>query len=112
MRQEVIRKSGTSVSAEEEDLEKRLEGLAEQINSPTEFKGRLKELLSQIHLHQYHGPSMKYTIDEASLYEIKDFLQVQQEGVKHVVETVKKDLETLQAIQESVTDTSIKIKNV
>jgi len=106
-----MRKAGTAISADEEVLEKRVEYLTEQMNSPTEFKGRLRELLSQIRLHQYTGPTVKYTIDEASLHEIKDFLVTTQLGLKSLIQTVKSDMETLHAISENVTATFTEAKD-
>jgi len=100
-----MRKQGTTVQPDEEVLKKKLEELSSDLNSPTQFKGRLNELLSQIRLHKSTADprsSCKYSIDPCALPAVKEFLSIEQESVKHLVATTRSDLETLKEMMEGV----------
>ena len=47
---EMTRKLGFTIQLEEEKLRIQLEALQSQLSAPTQFKGRLNELLSQVRL--------------------------------------------------------------
>ena len=50
---------------EEEKIAGKLERLQTQLSAPTQFKGRISELLSQLRLHSQStsAPSEKYVVD-------------------------------------------------
>ena len=103
----MYRKQGMTIQAEEEQLKEQLEKLNEELNSPTQFKGRLNELLSQIRLRKAENEmrgSTRYTLEPTELAEIKEFLTMQQDSIKHLVDTTKTDSETVKAIVKSATE--------
>nr|KAG5707790.1 hypothetical protein BaRGS_015950 [Batillaria attramentaria] len=55
VKQEICRKLGYAVQAEEEMLKVKLEQLQVVLNHPTQFKGRLNELMSQIRMQSQGG---------------------------------------------------------
>jgi nuclear pore complex protein Nup54 len=100
-----MRKQGTTLQPEEEILKKKLEEMDSELNSPTQYKGRLNELLSQIRLHKSSldgRPIPRYNIDPSSLIPVKEFLFIQQESVKHLVATIKSDEETVKEMGASI----------
>ena len=54
VRQEETRKIGFTIQPEEEKLRIQLEALQAEMSAPTQFKGRLNELLSQVR-HKVRG---------------------------------------------------------
>ena len=48
MKQESTRKNGFTITQEEEQLRSQLESIQAEIETPTQFKGRLNEVLSQV----------------------------------------------------------------
>ena len=58
VRQETQRKVGFTLSREEEQLMAQLEGVAAELATPTQFRGRLHELLSCVRL-QSQNPGEK-----------------------------------------------------
>jgi nuclear pore complex protein Nup54 len=107
-----MRKQGVTFLPEEEALKKKLEEITTDLNSPTQFKGRLNELLSQIRLHKsYTDPrtTTKYNVDATALGPVKEFLSIQQESVKHLVSTTKTDLETLKEMMDGLTNITSKV---
>ena len=77
-----------------------LENMNSEMNSPTQFKGRLNELLSQIRLHKSSNDNrtMRYSVENSAISQIKEFLSVQQESLKFLIETSKSDFEQLKII--------------
>ncbi|XP_055920454.1 probable nucleoporin Nup54 [Eupeodes corollae] len=101
VKQECTRKVGLALSPEEEALRSKLENMQALVSAPTQFKGRLSELLSQMRMqrNQYAltGGS-EYTIDKDCEAEMKSFLGMQQKAMEVLTETVNKDLKALQII--------------
>lgn len=100
-----MRKQGTTLQPEEELLKKNIEDMDSELNSPTQYKGRLNELLSQIRLHKSthdSRPTSRYNIDSTSLAPVKEFLTIQQQSVKHLVETIKSDQDCVKEMTESI----------
>ena len=48
VKQESTRKNGFTITQEEEQLRSQLESIQAEIETPTQFKGRLNEVLSQV----------------------------------------------------------------
>uniref|UniRef100_UPI00358F6386 nucleoporin p54 isoform X2 n=1 Tax=Myxine glutinosa TaxID=7769 RepID=UPI00358F6386 len=107
-KQEVSRHAGL-VRKEEEDLRVRLEAIAAELNTPTLYRGRLSELMSQLRVqsHTAPGPEEHYSLDPRLLVEIKQHLAEQQNGVACLVELVKEDLEDLRLMSSSLQDMGI-----
>ncbi|XP_075166933.1 nuclear pore complex protein Nup54 isoform X2 [Haematobia irritans] len=101
VKQECTRKVGLALTPEEEALRSKLENMQALISAPTQFKGRLSELLSQMRMqrNQYAltGGS-EYTIDKDCEEEMKSFLSMQQKAMEVLTDTVTKDLKALQII--------------
>jgi len=101
VKQEITRKTGFTISCEEEQLRGQLEGLAGELATPTQFKGRLNELLSQVRLQSQASVlsgGEKYTLDQYAVQDIKSVLKDQQEGIQALVQCVKEDLKDLEVI--------------
>ena len=86
VRQETTRKAGLTVTGEEERLQAQLEGVAAELATPTQFKGRLQELLSCVRLQSQTsllgGQADRYSLDQAAVQEVKAVLSEQQAGIQ------------------------------
>ena len=73
-----------------------------QLSVPTQFKGRISELLSQLRLHSQttSAPTEKYVIDSFAQYDIHALLKQQQTGIQELVTLLQNDLEDLVQINE------------
>jgi hypothetical protein len=74
VKQEICRKLGYAVQSEEEMLKVQLEQLQMELNHPTQFKGRLNELMSQIRMQSQVGfgrDEPMYQMDANMQMEIK-----------------------------------------
>lgn len=107
VRQEVHRKAGYAIQADEEQLRSMLEASQAQLNAPTQFKGRLNELMSQIRLQSQTGASRSdtaYTMDDSVQLEVKQHLKQQHEGIQLLINIIKDDLEDLALIEHGLSD--------
>lgn len=52
MKQEITRKVGVALSPEEEKLRSKLENMQALVSAPTQYKGLLSELLSQMRMQR------------------------------------------------------------
>ncbi|XP_014680788.1 PREDICTED: nucleoporin p54-like [Priapulus caudatus] len=105
IRQEVARKQGYAIQVDEEQLRDQLEAIQNELNAPTQFKGRLNELMSQIRMqNEMSGMRWedKYSIDEHLLQEIKQHLKKQHDGISHLISVIKDDMEDLSIIQQGL----------
>ncbi|KFM79340.1 Nuclear pore complex protein Nup54, partial [Stegodyphus mimosarum] len=101
--QEVIRKMGYAIQADEEQLRIKLEAIQAELSAPTQFKGHLKELTSQIRMQNYQTSTFegeRYSMDEVSREEIKEQLLSQQEGIALLINIIKEDTSDLKTIEE------------
>ncbi|KAG8456842.1 hypothetical protein GDO86_002577 [Hymenochirus boettgeri] len=108
IKQEIQRKSGFAIQAEEEHLRVQLDTIQSELNAPTQFKGRLNELMSQIRMQNHFGAvrsEEKYYVDGELLREIKQHLKQQQEGLSHLIGIIKDDLEDIKLIEHGLNDT-------
>ena len=83
--QESRRKVGYTISREEEQLFSQLESLAAELATPTQFRGRLQELLSCVRLQSQvvaGAGGEKYSLDTAAVSNIKEVLTEQQRGIQ------------------------------
>ncbi|KAH8271630.1 hypothetical protein KR018_011755 [Drosophila ironensis] len=107
VKQECTRKVGTSLTPEEEAMRTKLQNMQAVVSAPTQFKGRLSELLSQMRMqrNQYGGNgTSEYTMDKESEDEMKNFLVMQQRAMEVLSETVNKDLMALNIIIKGLPD--------
>ncbi|XP_070552255.1 nuclear pore complex protein Nup54-like [Ptychodera flava] len=105
--QEVYRKSGLAIQVEEEQLRVQLESIQAELNAPTQFKGRLNEMMSQIRMQSQASAARneaRYSIDLALQEEIKQHLKQQQEGIRHLINVIKDDVEDLQLVENGLSD--------
>lgn len=67
VKQEITRKVGVGMTPEEEILRSKLENMQVLVSAPTQFKGRLSELLSQMRMQRnqwHHAVGNGYTLDK------------------------------------------------
>ncbi|KAM8714053.1 hypothetical protein ACLKA7_014246 [Drosophila subpalustris] len=101
VKQECTRKVGSTLTPEEEALRTKLQNMQAVVSAPTQFKGRLSELLSQIRMQRNQfasNGSNEYAIDKNAEDEMKTILTMQQRAMEVLKETVNKDLEALDII--------------
>ncbi|NWI69750.1 NUP54 protein, partial [Todus mexicanus] len=107
IKQEIQRKSGYAIQADEEQLRVQLDTIQCELNAPTQFKGRLNELMSQIRMQNHFGTvraEERYYIDADLLREIKQHLKQQQEGLSHLISIIKDDLEDIKLIEHGLNE--------
>lgn len=96
---------GVSFLPEEETLRSKLENMQALVSAPTQFKGRLSELLSQMRMQRNqwsHGSSNEYTLDRESSEEMQAFLGMQQKAMALLIETVNADTKALKTISDGM----------
>ncbi|CAD7078421.1 unnamed protein product [Hermetia illucens] len=106
VKQESTRKVGMALSPEEEVLRSKLENMQALVSAPTQFKGRLSELLSQMRMQRNQWATTaanEYTLDKDSSEEMKSFLTMQQQAMELLIQTVNKDMKALKIISEGMT---------
>ncbi|KAJ8338944.1 hypothetical protein SKAU_G00357300 [Synaphobranchus kaupii] len=107
IKQEIQRKSGYAIQVDEEHLRVQLDTIQSELNAPTQFKGRLNELMSQIRMQNHFGAvrsEERYSVDAELLREIKQHLKQQQEGLSHLIGVVKDDVEDIKLIEHGLHD--------
>ncbi|XP_059613938.1 probable nucleoporin Nup54 [Phlebotomus argentipes] len=104
VKQEITRKMGVAMSPEEEILRSKLENMQALVSAPTQFKGRLSELLSQMRMQRdqwsHSGGSNEYKLDKDSTDEMQTFLAMQQKAMALLIETMNKDIRALKIISD------------
>lgn len=104
VKQEITRKMGVAMSPEEEMLRSKLENMQALVSAPTQFKGRLSELLSQMRMQRdqwsHSGGSTEYKLDKDSTDEMQTFLSMQQRAMALLIETMNKDIRALKIISD------------
>uniref|UniRef100_A0A182XM25 Nucleoporin Nup54 alpha-helical domain-containing protein n=1 Tax=Anopheles quadriannulatus TaxID=34691 RepID=A0A182XM25_ANOQN len=107
VKQESTRKLGLALSPEEEAIRTKLENMHALVSTPTQFRGRLSELLSQMRMQRNqwaHGNFLnEYTLDKDATQEMQSFLTMQQKAVSFLIDTIHKDMKTLKIISEGMT---------
>ncbi|XP_013783741.1 nuclear pore complex protein Nup54-like [Limulus polyphemus] len=108
--QEISRKLGFAIQADEEQLRVQLEALQAELNAPTQFKGRLNELISQLRMQNHQVSAYRetshYTLDLTLQEEIKQHLRYQQDGISHLISVLKDNMEDLKIIEEGLKEAS------
>lgn len=102
VKQEICRKLGYAVQSEEEVLKVQLEQLQMELNHPTQFKGRLNELMSQIRMQSQVGfgcDEPAYQMDANMQAEIRQILKQQQDGLQKLIEVIKEDSTDLEHME-------------
>lgn len=98
---------GVALSPEEEMLRSKLENMQALISAPTQFKGRLSELLSQMRMQRNQwnlNNTVEYALNPAAAEEMKSFLSMQQNSMQLLIETANQDLNTLKNIHEKISE--------
>ncbi|BFZ15315.1 hypothetical protein BsWGS_18354 [Bradybaena similaris] len=111
VKQEIYRKMGFAIQAEEETLKVQLEQLQVELNHPTQFKGRLNELMSQMRMQLQMASGRAdstYQMDLETQAEIKLILKQQQDGLQHLIEIIKEDAADIQLIEQGVAKSRLK----
>ncbi|XP_029037099.1 nuclear pore complex protein Nup54 [Osmia bicornis bicornis] len=106
VRQEITRKVGLSLQPEEEVLTRRFEAMHSQISAPTQFKGRISEMLSQLRMRSHIDTQNqeRYAMDPIAQDDIKAYLTMEQQGMTQLIATINADLESLKIIKDGMSD--------
>ena len=129
VKQETQRRVGFTLAREEEQLMAQLEGVAAELATPTQFRGRLHELLSCVRLQSQNpgektlvlndrwksekpqiscdvtgSGGEKYTLDQGAVSDIRDVLAEQQRGIQALMQCVKDDFRDLDVIVKKIKD--------
>lgn len=106
VRQEITRKVGLSLQPEEEVLTRRFETMHSQISAPTQFKGRISEMLSQLRMRSHVDTQNqeRYAMDPIAQDDIKAYLTMEQQGMAQLIATIHTDLESLKIIKDGMSD--------
>ncbi|XP_057340527.1 nuclear pore complex protein Nup54 [Microplitis mediator] len=106
VKQEITRKVGLSLQPDEEVLTRRFEAMHAQISAPTQFKGRISEMLSQLRMRRHvdlQGQE-RYTMDPIAQDDIKAYLGLEQDGMAQLIDTISTDLDHLKVIKDGMAD--------
>lgn len=97
----VLQRAGYPLQGDEEAVKKQLEQLEKEINSPTNFRGRLNELISQLRLVMALEAKNKgiHSVEGTTLEQVKEFLVAQQSSIKHLVDTLHTSIEYAQGMK-------------
>ncbi len=96
---------------EEEKLGILLEALQSQMSAPTQFKGKLNELLSQVRLQSQtvalrgsgaDGAGEKCQLDGFVLQDVREVLRQQQDGIQALMQVLKEDLGDLATVRQAM----------
>lgn len=88
----MIQRRDHPLQPDEKELRNRIQELDKQLNSSTQYRGRLNELMSHVRLHKAtseNKSSGKYSLDDSTLDQVKEFLNLQQGSITHLVNTIK-----------------------
>lgn len=114
VRQEIHRKNGYAIQADEEALRAQLEALVAELNSPTQLKGRLNEIMSQMRMQNLSGaitrPDVGYQIDPNIQEEIKQHLKQQHESITYLIDIIKGDLDDVKLIEQDLGGLDAKVR--
>ncbi|XP_066586723.1 probable nucleoporin Nup54 [Prorops nasuta] len=110
VRQEISRKVGLSMQPEEEVLTRRFEAMHSQISAPTQFKGRISEMLSQLRMRRQTDAQNqeRYVMDPLAQDDIKTYLSMEQQSMAQLISTIHNDHECLKIIKDGMSITSAK----
>ncbi|XP_017882476.1 nuclear pore complex protein Nup54 [Ceratina calcarata] len=106
VRQEITRKVGLSLQPDEEVLTRRFEAMHSQISAPTQFKGRISEMLSQLRMRNHADTQNqeRYAMDPIAQDDIKTYLTMEQQGMAQLIATIHSDLESLKIIKDGMSE--------
>lgn len=102
--QEVVRKRGFPIQAEEDQLRARLEAIQTELSAPTKFQGCLNELGSQLRqMQSQHQIGVNVSLDSSLSNDLKGFLRQEQEGIQHLIAIIKHDMKELETLKSDKT---------
>ena len=102
--QEVVRKKGFPIQAEEDQLRARLEAIQTELSAPTKFQGCLNELMSQLRqMQSQHQIGVSVSLDSSLMNDLKGFLRQEQDGIQHLIAILKHDMKELDTIKSNKT---------
>ncbi|XP_060812367.1 nuclear pore complex protein Nup54 isoform X1 [Bombus pascuorum] len=106
VRQEITRKVGLSLQPEEEVLTRRFESMHSQVSAPTQFKGRISEMLSQLRMRNHIDTQNqeRYAMDPIAQDDIKAYLTMEQQGMAQLIATINSDLKSLKIIKDGMSE--------
>lgn len=96
-----------ALSPEEEILRSKLENMQALVSAPTQYKGRLNELLSQMRMqrNQWNLANINdYALDPDAAEEMKTFLSMHQKAMSFLIETANKDMDVLKDIHTKMSE--------
>lgn len=105
VKQESTRKAGLALTPEEEIIKTKLENMHALVSAPTQFKGKLNELLAQMRMQRSQWTAIggnEYTLDKESSDEMKNFLSMHQKAMEVLIDTINQDTKDLKIISEGM----------
>ncbi|CRK96889.1 CLUMA_CG009937, isoform A [Clunio marinus] len=105
VKQESTRKVGLALTIDEETIKTKLENMHALVSAPTQFRGKLSELLSQMRMQRTKWSSAgtsEYTLDKDSADEMENFLTMQQRAMELLIETINNDLKSIDIITDGM----------
>lgn len=105
VKQESTRKAGLALTPDEEVIKSKLENMHALVSAPTQFKGKLNELLAQMRMQRSQWTAFgtnEYTLDKESSDEMKNFLSMHQKAMEVLIDTINKDMKDLKTIGEGI----------
>uniref|UniRef100_A0A0K8SBD9 Nucleoporin Nup54 alpha-helical domain-containing protein n=1 Tax=Lygus hesperus TaxID=30085 RepID=A0A0K8SBD9_LYGHE len=112
VKQQITRNIGVSLQPEEEVLRSQLDSIQSRLNSP-QLSGKLTEMLTQIRLHKQEASQQDpdaYNMTLQMQQEIKQFLAMQQSGIKSLMDIMQGDMEDMKKVEAEL-NKSLKQKN-
>lgn len=98
--QEIKRKKGFPILAEEDELRVKLESIQNDLNAPTKYKGCLNELICKLrHMQSQRQMTHTFVVEDSLMKELQGHLKEEQQGIEHLLTLVKSDLKDLKSIK-------------
>lgn len=92
--QEIEKRRGFPIQADEEKLRSRMEGILSELHAQTKYKGCLNELMSQlkqVQNQQHRAPNV--SLDDHVVDDIKNHLKNELKGIEHLIRIINQDNE-------------------
>lgn len=101
--QEIKRKKGFPILAEEDELRVKLESIQNELNAPTKYKGCLNELICKLrHMQSQKKVTHNFVIEDNLMKELQAHLKEEQQGIEHLLTLVKNDSKDLKSIKDNL----------
>lgn len=105
--QEIERRRGFPIQADEEKLRTRMESILAELHAQTKYKGCLNELMSQLkQVQNQQHRSQHVHLDEQVVEDIKNHLKNELHGIEHLIKIINQDNELIARSQNNTNNPS------